>query len=87
MLQHLSGGQWGMVGRRMFEAGSRMLPVVALLFVPLLFGCRSCSCGRVRKRSPANHVVQMKLAYLNVNFFIIRAVVYFVFWLAVHVCC
>ena len=38
MLQHLSGGQWGMVGRRVFEAGSRMLPVVALLFVPLLFG-------------------------------------------------
>ena len=29
MLQHLSGGQWGMVGRRVFEAGSRLLPVVA----------------------------------------------------------
>ena len=37
MLQHLSGGQWGLVGRRMFEAASRNLPVVALFFVPLLF--------------------------------------------------
>ena len=45
MLQHISGGQWGMVGRRVFEAGSRTLPIVALLFVPLLFG----SCGRSRK--------------------------------------
>ena len=38
MLQHLSGGQWGMVGRRIFEAGSRMLPIVALLFVPVIIG-------------------------------------------------
>ena len=32
MLQHLSGGQWGMVSRRIFEAASRNLPIVALLF-------------------------------------------------------
>ena len=36
MLQHLSGGQWGMVSRRIFEAASRNLPVVALLFLPIL---------------------------------------------------
>ena len=35
MLQHMSGGQWGLVGRRVFEAASRNLPFVALLFVPL----------------------------------------------------
>src|SRR3954471_3040338 len=38
MLQHMSGGQWGMVTRRIFEAASRNLPYVALAFVPLLFG-------------------------------------------------
>ena len=27
MLQHLSGGQWGMVGRRVFEAAARTLPL------------------------------------------------------------
>ena len=37
MLQHLSGGQWGMVGRRVFEAASRTLPLVALFFIPILF--------------------------------------------------
>src|SRR6478752_8379539 len=36
MLQHLSGGQWGLIGRRVLEAASRMLPIVALLFVPIL---------------------------------------------------
>src|SRR5258705_6050994 len=38
MLQHMSGGQWGLVGRRVFEAASRNVPLVALLFVPLLLG-------------------------------------------------
>src|SRR5215207_5805191 len=37
MLQHLSGGQWGLVGRRVFEASARNLPLVALFFVPILF--------------------------------------------------
>ena len=56
MLQHLSGGQWGMVGRRVFEAGSRMLPIVALLVraAALRHADRS-SCGRSRTRSPADH--------------------------------
>ena len=38
MLQHLSGGQWGMVGRRIFEAGSRLRAVVAILAVPVIIG-------------------------------------------------
>ena len=38
MLQHLSGGQWGMVSRRVFEAGARTLPVVALFFLPVILG-------------------------------------------------
>ena len=29
MLQHLSGGQWGLVTRRVFEAGARNLPMMA----------------------------------------------------------
>src|ERR687898_663365 len=37
MLQHLSGGQWGMVGRRVFEAASANLPLMALIFIPILF--------------------------------------------------
>src|SRR4029453_14671847 len=37
MLQHMSGGQWGLMGRRVFEAASRNLPVVVLIFIPLLF--------------------------------------------------
>jgi len=34
MIQHLTGGQWG-VFRRVFEASSRVLPLMALLGVPI----------------------------------------------------
>src|SRR6188508_3699055 len=66
MLQHISGGQWGMVGRRVFEAGSRLLPVVALLFVPLLFGMPKIFVWARPEAVAASHVLQMKAPYLNV---------------------
>jgi hypothetical protein len=81
MLQHVSGGQWGMVGRRAFEAGSRLLPVVALLFVPLLFGMPKLFVWARPEAVASSHVLQMKAPYLNVSFFVVRAVVYFLFWM------
>jgi hypothetical protein len=81
MLQHLSGGQWGMVGRRIFEAGSRQLPVMALFFVPLLFGLPRLFLWARPEAVASNHILQMKAAYLNVPFFIGRAVFYFAFWM------
>ena len=38
MIQHLTAGGWGLVMRRSFEAGSRTLPLLVLLFLPFLFG-------------------------------------------------
>ena len=40
MIQHLSGGPWG-VFRRIFEASSRTLPLLALLFLPVVLGMGS----------------------------------------------
>jgi hypothetical protein len=37
MLQYVSGGKWGLLLRRPLEAMSRTLPLVALMFVPILF--------------------------------------------------
>ena len=81
MLQHLSGGQWGLVGRRVFEAASRNLPFVALVFVPLLFGLPSLFMWARPEAVAADPILQMKAPYLNVPFFIGRAVMYFVVWL------
>jgi hypothetical protein len=80
MLQHLSGGQWGLVARRIFEAGSRTLLVVALLFIPLIFGLPRVFEWARPEVVQNSHVLQAKAAYLNTWFFIVRAAVYFLFW-------
>jgi len=82
MLHHLVGGTWGFVVRRILEAGTRTLPLMAALFVPLLFGIHSLyewSHADVVARDP---MLQEKHAYLNVPFFIVRTVVYFIAWIS-----
>jgi hypothetical protein len=82
MLQHLSGGQWGLIGRRVFEAASRNLPLVALMFIPLLFGLPRLFIWARPEVVAADQILQMKAPYLNVPFFIGRAVLYFAIWMA-----
>jgi hypothetical protein len=38
MIQHLTGGDWGVVLRRVLEASTRTLPLVFLLFLPVFLG-------------------------------------------------
>src|SRR4051794_37729325 len=38
MLQYMTGGRWGISVERILEAAARTLPVVALLFIPVLLG-------------------------------------------------
>ena len=81
MLQHLSGGQWGMVGRRIFEAASRTLPLVALFFIPILFALPTLFMWARPEVVASDKILQMKEAYLNVPFFMVRAAIYFAFWI------
>jgi hypothetical protein len=81
MLQHISGGQWGMVGRRIFEAGARLLPIVAILAIPVIIGMPRIF-EWARPEADANHIIQLKKPYLTPTFFILRALIYFAFWMA-----
>ena len=83
MLQHMSGGQWGLVGRRVFEAASRNLPLVALMFVPLLFGLPRLFAWARPEAVAADRILQIKQPYLNVPFFIGRAALYFAVWMLI----
>src|SRR3954467_4907050 len=38
LMHHVVGGKWGMLIRRLCEAGARTLPLMALLLIPVLFG-------------------------------------------------
>lgn len=81
MLQHLTGGGWGLVIRRSLEAATRVLPLMVILFVPIILGAHSIYHHWTDHEELAKDpVVQFKTPYLNVPFFTIRAVVYFAVW-------
>lgn len=79
MIQHLSGGVWG-VFRRIFEASSRTLPLLAVLFVPVLLGIGTLYPWSHPDHVATDEVLRHKSAYLNTTFFIVRAVIYFAGW-------
>jgi hypothetical protein len=75
MLNHLSGGAWGVVLRRPLEAGARTLPVTGLLAVPLFFGLDKLYVWTDHAKVEADHLLHHKAPYLNAPFFIARTVV------------
>jgi hypothetical protein len=85
MLQHLSGGAWGVVLRRLLEAAAMTLPFLFLLFTPLLFGLRSLYPWADEKLVAADPILLHKSAYLNPAGFTLRAVVYFAIWSALAI--
>jgi len=80
MLQHMSGGQWGLVSRRVLEAASRNIAFVALLFVPLIIGLPRLYIWAQPAVASTDHIIQAKAPYLNAPFFVIRAVLFFALW-------
>jgi hypothetical protein len=81
MLNQLTGGLWGVVPRRLHEAAGRTIPFIGVAFVPVLLGIGSLYVW-ARPEAAADPVLQSKAVYLNVPFFVARAVLYFVVWTA-----
>ena len=79
MVQHLSGGAWGLVARRVLEASTRNLPLMLVLFVPIAFQLPALYSW-ARPDAAADHIIQRKAVYLNPGFFYARAVLFFVVW-------
>ena len=81
MLQHLTGGGWGLVIRRVLEAATRTLPLVLILFVPIVSGARWIYPWTHAEEMARNAALTEKARYLNLSFFSIRAAIYFGIWL------
>src|SRR5713226_1953631 len=85
MLRHLTKGAWGMVIRRILGAAMRCVPLMAVLFVPLLFGLPRLyiwarPLDAIADKHLREHLQEITKTYLSVNGFIIRAVIYFAIW-------
>ena len=79
MVHHLVGGEWGALVRRFGEAAANVLPLLFVLFVPILIGLHRLYPWA--DPNIHNAVVGHKQAYLNPGFFIGRYVVYFAVWI------
>jgi hypothetical protein len=82
MLQHLTGGGWGLVIRRVLEASTRTLPLMLILFVPVVLGTHWIYSWTHQEELAKHPVLLEKSKYLNLPFFTVRAAIYFAIWLA-----
>jgi hypothetical protein len=77
---------WPVAIRRLAEAITGALPILAVLFLPLLFGLEPLYDAWLRPESIEDDRVRSlivhKEPYLNLEFFLIRTGVYFVIWIA-----
>jgi hypothetical protein len=98
MIQHMTGGKWGMVIRRQLEAAVRCLPLMAILFVPIIVGMPYLYSGDGQHHGWLNaeksdgHLYDLSQQYMTrggspqflfLNGYIARAVVYFAIWMII----
>jgi len=83
MMHHLSGGRWGFLIRRPLEAATATLPLLAALFVPLLFGLGVLYEWAQPAAVAASAVLRHKHVYLNGPAFIGRMLFYFAVWIII----
>jgi len=85
IIRHLTGGGWGMVIRRILGAAMRTLPLLAVLFIPVILGIHKLyiwaqPLDSVADKHLREHLENITRTYLTTNGFIIRAVIYFAIW-------
>lgn len=82
MMQYVTGGRWGVILKRPLESAALTLPLLAILFVPIVLGLYRLYPWTDTAVVAADPVLQKKQIYLNVPFFVGRQVAYFVIWVA-----
>ncbi len=80
-LHNLTGGGWGHAIRRVLEAATKTLPILAVFALPLLLWPQGLYEWAHPEVVAADPILQHKAPYLNTGFFRIRTVVYFAIWI------
>ncbi len=85
MIRHLTGGGWGMVIRRILGAAMRTVPLLALLFIPVILGIRKLyiwaqPLDQIADKHLREHLENITKTYLTTSGFILRAIFYFAIW-------
>ncbi|MEP6945506.1 MAG: hypothetical protein ABJA02_06270 [Acidobacteriota bacterium] len=77
MLQYLTGGAWGVVIRRIVEAGTRTLPLIVLCFIPLAYGVFTNQVYSWTHLPITDHVMVQRGLFMTAPYWILRSFIYF----------
>jgi len=81
MLQHLTGGNWGIIIRRPLEAASRNIWLVLVMFIPIVLGMKTLYRAWLDpERLKEEPLSKFQQGYLTSGGFLGRAVLYFAIW-------
>jgi hypothetical protein len=81
MLYHLVGGAWGTVIRRFLESGMMTLPLMFVLFIPILLNLPKLYYWDRPDGLADPKIADIARSYLNFNGILIRYIVYFAIWI------
>jgi hypothetical protein len=81
VLHYLTHAGWSVVVRRIAEAVSATLPLLAVLFVPILFGLGEVYPWARATVAAAGHRLPGSVLYLKTPFFVGRWIAYFAIWI------
>ena len=75
-LQYLTGGAWGVVIRRVAEACSRTIPLLVLIFIPIVFGMSDIYDWVHLKASGADKIINWRGWWMEPGWWAFRGFVY-----------
>src|SRR5690606_22564192 len=91
MIQHITRAGWSVSVRRLAENIAGTLPIMLLLFIPIIISFSSHDHGIYSHWTEKFHlteaaegydpVIAGKSSYLNPTFFFVRVVIYFAIWI------
>jgi len=83
MVWHLTGGDWGIPVRRIFEAAMSTLPMMAAAFIPVVLSAYlhlNYPWANPEEVRHSEHLANQAAKYLNANLFLERGILYFIAW-------
>jgi len=80
LIQHLTRAGWSVVVRRLGENVAMVLPLFAVLFIPIALGLHDLFHWSHAEAMATDPILAGKSGFLNARAFYSRAVIYFVVW-------
>jgi hypothetical protein len=81
MMQYLTGGAWGILVRRTLESASQTMPLLIVLFIPIIFGIPHLYGWDHADIVRNDEILRHRSGYMNAPMFLLRAAAYFAIWM------